>query len=103
MLSEHELKSAFNLTASEILLTFRLFAGETLREAAQTLGISYETARTKLKFIFQKTRTRRQAELILLLARYSAPGRKAARGTVVSGRVRARERGSARGRPSRGG
>lgn len=72
MLSEHQLKSVFGLTASEILLTLRLFGGETLREASQMLGISYETARTKLKFIFQKTGTRRQAELILLLARYRA-------------------------------
>lgn len=77
MLSEHHLKSTYGLTASEIILVLRLFAGESLREAAQTLGISYETARTKLKFIFQKTGTRRQTELVLLLAR--AAHRRAAR------------------------
>jgi DNA-binding CsgD family transcriptional regulator len=80
VLSEHELNSVYGLTASEILLTLRLFAGETLREAAQTLGISYETARTKLKSIFYKTGTGRQAQLILLLARHAAPRRRSARG-----------------------
>jgi len=92
LLSEHQLKSAFGLTASEILLTLRLFAGDTLREAAQTLGISYETARTKLKFIFQKTRTRRQTELVLLLARGGARTGPLASGSAAGKPQRSRGR-----------
>ncbi|HVZ51474.1 MAG TPA: hypothetical protein VG986_05880 [Pseudolabrys sp.] len=99
MLSEHQLKTAFGLTASEILLTLRLFGGETLREAARALGISYETARTKLKFIFQKTGTRRQAELILLLARYRAPAKSARR--MAADRDGVKRRGSASTNASR--
>jgi DNA-binding CsgD family transcriptional regulator len=95
LLSEHQLKSVFGLTASEILLTLRLFAGDTLREAAQALGISYETARTKLKFIFQKTKTRRQTELILLLARQATPSVKSANRAVRFKRGGARGRGHA--------
>ena len=74
MISEAELASAFALTPSEIRLTLRLASGLSLREAAPTLGISYQTARTKLKFVFQKTGARRQAELILLLARHGSGG-----------------------------
>ena len=103
MLSEHQLKTVFGLTASEILLTLRLFGGETLREAAQTLGISYETARTKLKFIFHKTGTRRQTELVLLIARYRAT-RAAPNGAKVGGRRTAKTRtGRASGRAQRDG
>jgi DNA-binding CsgD family transcriptional regulator len=40
-----------------------LIVGESLRSAAQTLNIGYETARTTLKSVFHKTGTCRQAEL----------------------------------------
>lgn len=68
LLSEDDLKSTYGLTVGESRLALRLLAGASLREAAQGLGITYETARTKLKFIFRKTGTHRQAELVLLLA-----------------------------------
>lgn len=38
-----------------------------LRSAATKLGITYGTARARLAEIFQKTETRRQAELVRLL------------------------------------
>jgi len=38
-----------------------------LREAAKVRATSYETARWRLKILFQKTGTHRQAELIRLL------------------------------------
>jgi DNA-binding CsgD family transcriptional regulator len=67
--SEDDLASGFGLTPAEIRLVLRLASGLPLREAAKAIGVSYETARTKLKFVFQKTGVRRQAELILLLTR----------------------------------
>ncbi len=62
------LAPAFGLTPSEIALCRRLLLGESVVDAAEQLGITQETVRTRLKTIFQKTGTSRQAELILLLA-----------------------------------
>lgn len=61
------LQDAFDLTEAEGRLAARLAAGEGLRSAAQSLGITYGTARARLAEIFQKTDTRRQGELINLL------------------------------------
>lgn len=61
------LAPAFGLTPSEIALCRRLLLGESVADAAERLGITQETARTRLKAIFQKTDTSRQAELMLLL------------------------------------
>ena len=59
----------FGLTQSEMKLAERLLAGRSLKQCAAELSIAYETARTTLKAIFQKTGTRRQAELVLLMLR----------------------------------
>jgi DNA-binding CsgD family transcriptional regulator len=61
------LKCHFGLTPAEARLALHLVAGETLRSAAVKLSISYETARTSLKKIFGKTRTCRQAELVIVI------------------------------------
>ncbi len=61
------LRDAFDLTDAEGRLAARLAAGEGLRSAAHSLGITYGTARARLAEIFQKTDTRRQGELINLL------------------------------------
>ena len=61
------LRSHFGLTPAEARLALHLVTGETLRCAAAKLSISYETARTQLKNIFNKTKTRRQAELVILI------------------------------------
>jgi DNA-binding CsgD family transcriptional regulator len=61
------LQEAFDLTEAESRLAARLAAGEGLRSAAHSLGITYGTARARLAEIFQKTDTRRQGELINLL------------------------------------
>ena len=61
------LRGRFGLTPAEARLALQLIAGETLRGAAVKLNISYETARTELKNIFNKTGTRRQAELVIVL------------------------------------
>jgi DNA-binding CsgD family transcriptional regulator len=61
------LRSHFGLTPAEARLALHLVAGETLRSAEAKLSISYETARTHLKNIFDKTGTCRQAELIVVI------------------------------------
>jgi DNA-binding CsgD family transcriptional regulator len=61
------LQSHFSLAPAEARLAFHLVAGETLRSAAVKLSISYETARTCLKSIFNKTGTCRQAELVIVI------------------------------------
>jgi DNA-binding CsgD family transcriptional regulator/PAS domain-containing protein len=66
-LPSSRLQAAFGLTEAEARLAALLAAGEELRSAAEKLGITYGTARTRLAEIFQKTETRRQGELIKLL------------------------------------
>jgi DNA-binding CsgD family transcriptional regulator len=61
------LKALFDLTDGEARLAVLLAAGEDLRSSAETLKITYGTARARLAEIFQKTDTRRQGELIKLL------------------------------------
>lgn len=57
----------YGLTGSETRLAQSLAEGLALREAADRLGLSYETARWYLKNVFHKTGTRRQPELVRLL------------------------------------
>jgi DNA-binding CsgD family transcriptional regulator len=59
------LEERFGLTPAQARLVVQLVAGDSLRSAAKALGVKYETARSCLKPIFQKTRTHRQAELVL--------------------------------------
>jgi DNA-binding CsgD family transcriptional regulator len=58
-----------SLTPAERRLALQLGSGHTLRQSANRLGIAYETARSQLKAVFDKTGTSRQAELVALLAR----------------------------------
>ena len=68
------LRSHFGLTHAEARLALHLVAGETLRCTAVKLSITYETARSQLKSIFKKTRTHRQAELVIVVLT-ALPGR----------------------------
>jgi len=63
------LKNRFGLTPAEARVVLRLVSGDSLRSAAKALGIKYETVRTHLKSVFQKTGTGRQAELVILVIR----------------------------------
>jgi DNA-binding CsgD family transcriptional regulator len=63
------LKNKFDLTPAEARLVVRLITGESLRPCAKALGIQYETVRSYLKSVFHKTKTRRQAELVLVVIR----------------------------------
>lgn len=59
----------YGLTRREAVLASRLAAGRTVDDVAKALDITYETARTHLRRIFDKTDTSRQVELVLLLSR----------------------------------
>ena len=64
-----DLVAVFGLTPAEARLAVQMVAAGTLEEAAGSLGIAYETARTLLKSVFRKTDTNRQAQLAALLGR----------------------------------
>lgn len=61
------LKQRHELTTAEAELASLLARGIALKAAAKHRGISYETARTQLKSLFQKTGCRKQGELVALL------------------------------------
>jgi DNA-binding CsgD family transcriptional regulator len=65
--SEEQLRAIFPFTRVESQLASRLLSGATLLDAAKGLGVTMNTARTHLKSLFAKTRTRRQTELVRLL------------------------------------
>lgn len=61
------LQTVFGLTEAEARLAALLVDGQNLRTAANKLGVTYGTCRTRLAEIFQKTETRSQPELVALL------------------------------------
>jgi len=67
-LPSHILRQLFSLTPAESRLAQLLLSGQTLPDAADQLGVSRETVRSQLKSIMQKTGTKRQGELVGLLA-----------------------------------
>lgn len=64
------LKPLAGLTPAEIAFCQRLTLGDSVADAAEQLGITVQTARTRLKSIFHKTNTTRQGQLMLLLSRF---------------------------------
>lgn len=66
------LQKLFNMTGAEARLALRLANGDSLRTAAQQLGITYGTARTRLAQLFEKTSTRSQSALVRLLLTLTA-------------------------------
>jgi DNA-binding CsgD family transcriptional regulator len=63
----------FGLTAAEAAIAAELVKADGVTAAAVRLGISRATARTHLIHIFQKTATRRQAELVRLMLTWAEP------------------------------
>lgn len=62
-----ELRSRFGLTLAEAALAAEIVKGDGREAAARRRGISIATARAQLSSIFEKTGTRRQAELVRLM------------------------------------
>jgi DNA-binding CsgD family transcriptional regulator len=67
--SPQVLHQLFGLTPMESRLACALLTGESLQKVSQRLAISEGHARQRLKAIFGKTATSRQAELLALLAK----------------------------------
>lgn len=65
------LRQVFGLTSAEAAVARALCMGHDVEDIAQTRGVSVGTIRTQMKTMFGKTDTRRQAELVALLARYA--------------------------------
>jgi DNA-binding CsgD family transcriptional regulator len=61
------LRRLYSLTAGEAEVAVRLAGGAGLRDIASELSVSYQTVRTHLQHVFDKTDTHRQGELIRLL------------------------------------
>jgi DNA-binding CsgD family transcriptional regulator len=66
------LQQFYGLTPAEATVTTEVLRGQGLQAAAETLGITIPTVRTHLQHVFEKTRTRRQAELVRMLAENNA-------------------------------
>ena len=63
----------YGLTGAELRVAVALMPGTPAPAVAVALGIGLQTVKTHLRHIFQKTGTARQAELVALLWRMSAP------------------------------
>lgn len=71
----------FGLTPAQTALALEILQGHGVATAAARLGVSYATARTHLLQIFQKTNTRRQAELVRLMLDWNEGGAATESGT----------------------
>ncbi len=63
-----DLWARFHLTEAERRVATCISTGISLRDCANKIGVSYETARNQLKAVFAKTGTHQQAELVALRA-----------------------------------
>lgn len=61
------LQALFGLTLAEAKLAREVMKGDGLQACARRLGVAANTARTHLNRVFDKTGTKRQAELVRLL------------------------------------
>ena len=65
--SQDALKHLFDFSNSEAKLAHGLALGLDIKEVAESMGVTIQTARTYLKSLFEKTATNRQAELVRVL------------------------------------
>jgi DNA-binding CsgD family transcriptional regulator len=65
--SAHVVGQLFGLTPAEAALATLIAQGSDLDEAAETLGIRRNTARSQLQSIFMKTNAKRQSELVRMI------------------------------------
>ena len=62
-----EFASTYGLTPAEGRFCQAMAQGRNLSDAALVCGISYETARSRIKEIFAKTQNKSQVDLLLML------------------------------------
>lgn len=63
----HVIQSAFGLTPAETAIAMLLAHGEGIKDIAEQRQISYETARTHIKYLFLKMGARRQSEVASMI------------------------------------
>lgn len=68
-LDEGRLRELFGLTPAEIRVAMAIHGGQSPKEAADALGVSFFTVRGHLVRIFEKTGCNRQAQLVQTLGR----------------------------------
>lgn len=70
-----QLRSHFGLTHAQAKLAIEIAKGQGLKACTQRLGIAMSTGRSHLRQIFEKTETRRQAELVRVISacRFNVP------------------------------
>ena len=66
------LASQFKLTPAEVRVLFAIVEIGGVPEVAPVLGIADQTVKSHLHHIYEKTETKRQADLVKLVASYSA-------------------------------
>lgn len=64
-----KLRGRYGLTEAESAVALALLTSDTLAQAADRLGVSYETVRSHLRAVFIKTGTNRQKQLVALMIR----------------------------------
>ena len=67
------LKTRYGLTPAEARVAVAIAGGASPRAIAETFGLSFHTVRNQLQRLYTKTETRRQSELVLLIARLGNP------------------------------
>lgn len=67
------LAKAYGLTPSELRVLLSVYDKGGVSNIAESLGVSEATAKTHLRRLFEKTGTRRQDELVKLVAGFAAP------------------------------
>jgi DNA-binding CsgD family transcriptional regulator/PAS domain-containing protein len=67
-IGQDQLRNLYRLTSAEAAVAIAIARGVGLQAVADELEISLTTARTHLQHVFEKTSTRRQAELVRLIA-----------------------------------
>jgi DNA-binding CsgD family transcriptional regulator len=73
--SAEVIRTIFKLTPAEGRVLLALVDAGGVADTARSLDLAESTVKTHLARIFTKTRTRRQAELIKLVAAFTSPAR----------------------------
>ncbi|MEO7222249.1 MAG: helix-turn-helix transcriptional regulator, partial [Devosia sp.] len=68
------LLSVFDLTSAEVDVAHAISAGQTVKEISRSRGRSVATVRNQLRSVMEKTGSRRQVDLVLLLRSFSTAG-----------------------------